>query len=293
MYPLRSWPAGTFPSRRFRPQTRAAGVEPLLPIAYTYAVVGLTAVDAWLVGTIDQFGLGTSIALTLLVFARQGVVAGQSEMRQYAALVEGAADLAFICQPDGRISFSNPAFLEALQKSSGAPAGTLAEVLADLADISTVLEQATASGWQGEVTFRRVDGTRFPARLSLRPVRLERQALPLLAASAVDLTLIKEREALLRSALDDVASARADLETLNRDLEAKVTDRTQRLQETIRDLDRLNQDLRALDRLKSEFVALVSHELRAPLTNIRTGVELLADQPRLPEDARESLGLIS
>ncbi|MBM2844455.1 MAG: two-component sensor histidine kinase, partial [Anaerolineales bacterium] len=147
--------------------------------------------------------------------------------------------------------------------------------------------------WSGEVTFHRSDGSRFPARLSLEPVVLERQRRPVLAATAVDLALIKEREALLRSALDDVAAARTELMALNRDLEAKVDERTRELQRTVEDLDRLNQELLALDRMKSEFVTLVSHELRAPLTNIRAGVELLLPaEAGLPGPARTSLGLI-
>jgi two-component system sensor histidine kinase KdpD len=45
--------------------------------------------------------------------------------------------------------------------------------------------------------------------------------------------------------------------------------------------------------MKSEFVTLVSHELRAPLTNIRAGVELLLPaEAGVPEPARTSLRLI-
>jgi len=42
-------------------------------------------------------------------------------------------------------------------------------------------------------------------------------------------------------------------------------------------LRRVNEELRDLDRLKSEFVSMVSHELRSPLTNISGAVELLLD----------------
>jgi signal transduction histidine kinase len=95
----------------------------------------------------------------------------------------------------------------------------------------------------------------------------------------------------LRSAPDD-AAARTE-PGLNRDLEAKVDARTQELKRTVEDLDRLNRELLELDRLKSEFVTLVSHELRAPLTNIRTGVELLLPEDGgMPAQARDSLELI-
>jgi len=48
-----------------------------------------------------------------------------------------------------------------------------------------------------------------------------------------------------------------------------------------RELERVNEKLKELDRLKSEFVSLVSHELRAPLTNIQGAIELLL-QPGSP-----------
>lgn len=41
------------------------------------------------------------------------------------------------------------------------------------------------------------------------------------------------------------------------------------------ELERANERLQELDQLKSEFVSMVSHELRAPLTNIRGAMELL------------------
>jgi len=286
-------PAGLLSGPGIR-RGRAPQAEAVLPIAFTYAVVGYVGIDAWIQGSVDPFGLGIAIALTLLLFARQGVVAGQSEMRQYAALVEGAADIAFICQAHGEVSFSNPSFDAALDRRSNARTTLhLREILAPELDLASVLERASAKGWSGEVIFHRSDGSRFPARLSLEPVVLERQRRPVLAATAVDLALIKEREALLRSALDDVAAARTELMALNHDLEAKVDERTRELQRTVEDLDRLNQELLALDRMKSEFVTLVSHELRAPLTNIRAGVELLLPaEAGLPGTARASLGLI-
>ena len=49
------------------------------------------------------------------------------------------------------------------------------------------------------------------------------------------------------------------------------------------DLERANSELRQLDRMKSEFVSLVSHQLRAPLTNINGALELVAqDATALP-----------
>ncbi|MEK6587793.1 MAG: HAMP domain-containing sensor histidine kinase, partial [Chloroflexota bacterium] len=137
------------------------------------------------------------------------------------------------------------------------------------------------------------EGSSFPGYLSLRPIQDERRSEPLLAGTAHDLTLIKRRESDLERALTEVASARKDLEQLNAELELKVDARTQQLESTIAALARLNEELKELDRLKSEFVALVSHELRAPLTNIRSGIELVLErQPALGSSAGDSLRLV-
>ena len=55
-----------------------------------------------------------------------------------------------------------------------------------------------------------------------------------------------------------------------------------------------NEQLLELDRLKDEFVALVSHELRSPLTSIRGYVELLLEghAGELSDEQREFLGVV-
>lgn len=78
------------------------------------------------------------------------------------------------------------------------------------------------------------------------------------------------------------------------ELESKVEERTAHLTAALGQLDRQNQALLALDQQKSEFVTLVSHELRAPLANINGGLELLLSQERdLPTRARDSLRLVA
>ena len=94
----------------------------------------------------------------------------------------------------------------------------------------------------------------------------------------------------LETALDEVADAQEQLERLNLRLEQKVGVRTAALEKTVSDLESLNEELQELDQLKSEFVALVSHELRAPLTNIRTGIELTLDHN--PEIGSERLRIV-
>jgi len=77
-------------------------------------------------------------------------------------------------------------------------------------------------------------------------------------------------------------------------LEKKVQERTQHITEVMLKLDEQNKALVALDKQKSEFVTLVSHELRAPLTNINGGLELLLSRDHeLSQGTRETLKLVT
>jgi signal transduction histidine kinase len=78
------------------------------------------------------------------------------------------------------------------------------------------------------------------------------------------------------------------------ELERKVEERTRHITDVMQKLDEQNQALRLLDKQKSEFVALVSHELRAPLTNINGGLELLfARDKQLSSNSRSTLDLVA
>ena len=58
-----------------------------------------------------------------------------------------------------------------------------------------------------------------------------------------------------------------------------------------RQLTRQNDQLREADRLKDEFVALISHDLRTPLTSIMGYLELIVDDENLTEEQRGFLSV--
>ena len=64
-----------------------------------------------------------------------------------------------------------------------------------------------------------------------------------------------------------------EIHRLNANLQKQVALRTSELAEKVDQLARANAELKQLDRVRSEFVSLVSHQLRAPLTNMRGAVE--------------------
>jgi K+-sensing histidine kinase KdpD len=83
------------------------------------------------------------------------------------------------------------------------------------------------------------------------------------------------------------------LESFNTSLETKVAEKTFSLIKATVQLEQQNATLQRLDELKSDFVSLVSHELRAPLTNISSGIELLLESPdELSREAAETLEIV-
>jgi len=81
-----------------------------------------------------------------------------------------------------------------------------------------------------------------------------------------------------------------EIHVLNRGLEIKVAERTAALERRNAELDQANRQLQQMDEMKSEFVSLVSHELRAPLTALNGGLEVaLQSADTLPPASRRTL----
>lgn len=98
-----------------------------------------------------------------------------------------------------------------------------------------------------------------------------------------------------------LAFANRELAQINATLEKQVAERTatlavrnQELALANAALTSKNQELRQLDQLKSDFVALVSHELRAPLTTLNGALEMTLHAPEaLPEQPRRLLEVMA
>ena len=64
-----------------------------------------------------------------------------------------------------------------------------------------------------------------------------------------------------------------EIRRLNASLSDQVAERTHELAEKVEELARANTRIAEVDQTRSEFVSLVSHQIRAPLTNIRGAAE--------------------
>ncbi len=64
-----------------------------------------------------------------------------------------------------------------------------------------------------------------------------------------------------------------EIQRLNASLNLQVAARTRELAAKVEELARVNAELQKLDQTRAEFISLVSHQIRAPLTNIRGAVE--------------------
>jgi PAS domain S-box-containing protein len=256
-----------------------AAVKTVLPLAATFVLGWYVLLDVGATGQPDVFALLMTVGLALVLIARQGVLAGELELRRYAQLVNSAADPAFICDANGRLQLVNPALLAATgyaaEELLRRPAARLFAAGVLPIPAGRVPDEVYNAGWTGEVDFVRRDGALFPVQLALRPVLSDLPTRLGLVGTAHDLTEQKRHEANLLAAYEEVANGQQALEQLNAQLENLVDEKTQSLSTAYARLERQHAALQSLDELKSEFVSLVSHELRAPLTNISGGIELL------------------
>lgn len=88
-------------------------------------------------------------------------------------------------------------------------------------------------------------------------------------------------------------AAKQQLESMNAQLEQKVAERTAKLAEQNDELARANDQLHKLDEMKSEFVAMVSHELRAPLTIMNGAMEITLRDGDLNLHTRRTLSIMA
>ncbi|MFZ5911275.1 MAG: ATP-binding protein [Chloroflexota bacterium] len=263
-------------------------VQKVLPLALVLVLFWYVLADWRLRGAFSPFGVWMSLALGIMLVVRLGIRAGEVELQRYWQLFKNLADPAFICDLNGKVVLGNPAFeqLRVLPEAGQ----SLPAVFAGLPSggLRSLLGGKQGSDVKIEVTLQ---GARTPYLLSLSRVAAEGRR-DLAAGVAYNLSEQKRQRDAIQSAYDELQALHKQLEELNASLEQIVEQRTANLQEAYRRLEDQNRALQALDRLKSDFVSMVSHELRNPLNNLGGGLELLVERRRGRGGDKNTLALM-
>jgi len=92
----------------------------------------------------------------------------------------------------------------------------------------------------------------------------------------------KEDKISLKEVLDILEESKENI-TLNK----KLTEKSEELKQLSSDLSTANENLIVKDRQKDDFLDSVAHELRTPITAIRSAGEILADDDDIPSDIKK------
>jgi PAS domain S-box-containing protein len=248
--------------------------QKVLPIALVLVLFWYVLTDWRLRGEVSPFGLWMSALLGVMLIVRLGIRAGEAELNQYWQLFRNLGDPSFICDPAGKILLGNPACgaIIGIKEERELVGRSLFYIFDGLSP--TEVGQSIKHEQTLNAALKR-DGTLY--LLSLSPIVAENSRV-LIAGVAHDLSEQKKQRDAIQQAYDELQAVYRKLEELNAQLEQKVEERTSTLQQAYRQLEEQNKVLQGLDQIKSDFVSLVSHELRAPLTNLGGGLELLLNR---------------
>lgn len=240
-------------------QTLAKILQRFLPTIAAINLAGYTLYLRQFYGMPDRIGLYITLVLMLILIARHFILTDKRKLQNYTCLINSMAEPAFICEPQGRVRLVNPAFLTAAGFSdpSSVIDKPLNELLPSMTDVSSIIKLAMNDEWNGDVYLRKNNGTSVPISLTLKPIKME-----------------------FDKRLAFTGTVRILNEQNNR-------------QATIQQLEEQNQSFLKIIRMKSDLISLVSHEIRAPLTNIGGGIELLlATSKSIDEYSKQNLVLV-
>lgn len=266
----------------------SAQFQKVLPIVLVLVLFWYVFTDWRLRGSYSTIGVWMSLVLGLMLIVRLGIRAGEAELNNYWQLFKNLGDPAFICDAAGNINLSNPAYQKLETPGEGKQA--LFSTFANLPEgaLRNISEKKSAGVLDVSVSSNERE---IPYLLSLNPVETESRQV-LIAGVAHNLSEQIYQRNTIQTAYDELHAVHGQLEELNARLEQKVVERTATLMDAYRRLEEQNIALQELDRLKSDFVSMVSHELRNPLNNLGGGLELLLARSKSQKTDKDALALM-
>jgi PAS domain S-box-containing protein len=214
-----------------------------------------------------------------------------SEKKLFEAIFRHATEGIILCDKHGIIKIANEAACHQFGYRSEELEGQMIEMLIPVryrhSHMSYRREyeqhpQPRPMGQGRDLYGLRKDGSEFPVEVSLSPARIDNE--DMVIAFTIDITYRKQQERLLLQKQQELETITQKLKQTNEQLEKKVADRTQVLQEALMALEKSKNELqtalakeRELNELKSRFLSMASHEFRTPLTAILSSASLIAD----------------
>ncbi len=134
--------------------------------------------------------------------------------------------------------------------------------------IQNTKNSLTTNQWKpNEYLMHKKDGSIFYVSLHSRPINKDGKVIGF-RGILQDITERKNAEIKLKESEES-------LKILNKDLEQKVLERTQKLKDSKKRLKQQNEELQKLDQAKNDFITMAAHELKTPLISIAGYIEFI------------------